>query len=61
MALVIEFGSKGLPTSFGRLLRSTQTPSAVETKCFPQSIPKFFRRRLERNKAACRMRSTLAA
>ena len=35
MALVIEFGSKGFPTSFGRLLRSTQAPFAVETKCFP--------------------------
>lgn len=61
MALVIEFGSKGFPTSFGRLLRSTQTPSAVETKCFPQPIPKFFQRRLGRNKTAYRMRSTLVA
>ena len=35
MGLVIELGSKGFPTSFGRLLRSTQTPSAVETNAFP--------------------------
>lgn len=43
MALVIELGSKGFPTSFGRLLQSMQTPFRSRDKMLspvdPEVLP----------------------